>query len=163
MGYRIGFGKDIHRLIKGRDLILGGIKIESKVGEDAYSDGDVLLHSVVDALLGAISEGDIGELFPDSDPRYKNVPSSIFLKKALDILKTRGYKINNIDCYIELERPKISPYKKQIQKNLATLLNIDENDVSIKAGTCEKMGEVGRGEAISAYSLILIEKIEEKQ
>ena len=150
---RIGFGNDIHRLAEGRALMLGGIAIPSKLGEVAHSDGDVLLHALIDALLGAKALGDIGALFPPSDAKYKDADSKELLKKVLELTKP---KIINIDATITLEAPKLRGYIDSIRESLSELLSIDVSRVSIKAKTNEGLGEIGSGAAIKAECIILI-------
>lgn len=158
MSFRIGFAKDIHQLVEGRHLILGTIQIPSEKGEKAHSDGDVLIHAIVEAIFGALGVGDLGTFFPDTDSKYKDVDSSIFLVKANDLLMERGYKISNIDTSIELETPKLRPYIEKMKVSLARLLNIDSSQISVKAGTNEKMDAVGKGEAVVAFATVLLEK-----
>lgn len=150
---RIGFGNDIHRLAEGRALMLGGIAIPSKLGEVAHSDGDVLLHALIDALLGAKALGDIGALFPPSDAKYKDADSKELLKKVLELTKP---EIINIDATITLEAPKLRGYIDSIRESLSELLSIDVSRVSIKAKTNEGLGEIGSGAAIKAECIILI-------
>ena len=150
---RIGFGNDIHRLAEGRALMLGGIAIPSKKGEVAHSDGDVLLHALIDALLGAKALGDIGALFPPSDAKYKDADSKELLKKVLELTKP---EIINIDATIMLEAPKLRGYIDSIRESLSELLSIDVSRVSIKAKTNEGLGEIGSGAAIKAECIILI-------
>ncbi len=151
----VGFGYDIHRLEEGRNLILGGIKIDSNLGVVAHSDGDVLIHSLIDAILGAAGLGDIGEHFPDTDNQYKGISSVDLLNRTLEMIKS--YKIVNVDCMIILEKPKIKDYKPLIKKNIADLLNVSESRVNIKAGTNEKLDSLGRAEACAVYTVVLIE------
>lgn len=151
---RIGFGNDIHRLAEGRALMLGGIAIPSKLGEVAHSDGDVLLHALIDALLGAKALGDIGALFPPSDAKYKGADSKELLKKVLELTKP---EIINIDATITLEAPKLRGYIDSIRESLSELLSIDVSRVSIKAKTNEGLGEIGSGAAIKAECIILID------
>ncbi len=155
--YRVGIGYDLHRLGKNYKLIIGGIEIDSDIGAYSFSDGDCLLHALVDAMLGAAGLGDIGEYFPDTDDRYKNLNSEFFVRKALDLIKKNGFNIVNIDATILLEKPKLSMYKTQIKMNIAKLLDINERFVNIKAKTNEKMGEIGLGLAIAAYVVVLLE------
>ncbi|MCX7737195.1 MAG: 2-C-methyl-D-erythritol 2,4-cyclodiphosphate synthase [Candidatus Kapabacteria bacterium] len=155
----IGIGYDSHRLKEGGKLIIGGIEIESEFGTIAHSDGDVLIHSLVDALLGALAIGDIGELFPDTDLKYKDYNSVLFLEKVIGFVKDRGLKIVNIDTVIILEKIKLSKYKYSIRKKIASICDIDINKVSVKAKTNELMGFVGRGEGIAAITVCqLMEK-----
>jgi len=153
---RVGFGYDIHRLIPGRKLILGGVVIPYSLGEEAYSDGDVLVHAEIDALLGAAGLGDIGEYFPPGDVQWKDISSLILLKKTVDLIHTAGYSIINIDCTVILEKPKITPYKKEIRQNLAEITGIETKDISLKAKTKEGIGETGAGKAVEAYCAALI-------
>jgi len=149
----IGIGYDSHRLKKGGRLIIGGIEIESEIGTIAHSDGDVLVHSLVDAILGAMAAGDIGELFPDTDIKYKDYNSVLFLEKVIEIVKDNRLKIVNIDTVIILEKIKLSKYKEQIREKIASICGIEINKVSIKAKTNEMMGFVGRGEGLAAITV----------
>ncbi|MES2766691.1 MAG: 2-C-methyl-D-erythritol 2,4-cyclodiphosphate synthase [Bacteroidota bacterium] len=153
----VGFGYDVHRLAAGESLILGGIKIESEMGTVAHSDGDVLLHAVCDALLGAAGLGDIGEHFPDTDEKYKDRASTFFLEKVMSLLQQNHYKLINLDCTLVLEQPKILPYKSAIRKSIASICGLDVMRVSIKATTSEKVGFVGRGEGVEAYCICEIQ------
>lgn len=154
----IGFGYDLHKLVKGESLILGGLEIDSPIGTLAHSDGDVLIHSIVDAILGAMGEGDIGEHFPDTDPKNKNIDSKIILSYTLDLMKNNGYSLVNTDNTIVLEKPKLSPFKEAIRKSVASLLDLDEKRVNIKATTNEKQDSMGRGDSIVVYSICQLEK-----
>jgi 2-C-methyl-D-erythritol 2,4-cyclodiphosphate synthase len=154
--FRIGFGIDFHQLVTGRELWIGGIKLEHAKGALGHSDADVLLHAICDAMLGAACLGDIGMHFPDTDDAYKNIDSKILLKKCSELIKKAGYEIGNIDSTICLEFPKIKPYAHKMQQVIADILNINENAISIKATTSEKMGFVGREEGIAAYATILL-------
>jgi len=158
MKIRVGFGYDVHRLADNRDLWLGGIKIEHSQGLLGHSDADVLLHAVCDALLGAANLRDIGFHFPDTAGEYKDVDSKLLLKKTLEVISEKGYKVGNIDATICAERPKINPHIPQMQKVIAEILQISVDDISIKATTSEKMGFVGREEGFAAYAVALIEK-----
>jgi 2-C-methyl-D-erythritol 2,4-cyclodiphosphate synthase len=155
---RIGMGFDVHRLVEGRNLWLGGIKIEHTLGLLGHSDADVLIHAICDALLGAANMRDIGYHFPDTGKEYHNIDSKILLKRTTELLKTKGYKIGNIDATICAERPKINPHVEAMKETLAPLMGISTDDVSIKATTTEKLGFTGREEGISAYAVALIEK-----
>ena len=155
---RIGMGFDVHRLVEGRDLWLGGIKIEHTLGLLGHSDADVLIHAICDALLGAANMRDIGYHFPDTGKEYHNIDSKILLKRTTELLKMKGYKIGNIDATICAERPKINPHVEAMKETLAPLMGISTDDVSIKATTTEKLGFTGREEGISAYAVALIEK-----
>ena len=151
---RIGIGNDLHKLVEKRPLMMGGVEIPSTFGEEAHSDGDVLLHALIDAILGSQALGDIGELFPPEDMSYKNMDSKILLK---EVLKRTSVKIQNLDSIIELERPKLGPWKAQIRESLTALLNLELNQVSVKAKTNEGLGPVGKGEAVKATVMILTE------
>ncbi len=155
---RIGQGYDIHKLVKGRPLILGGINIPSELGEDGYSDGDVLIHAIIDAILGAINLGDIGEHFPPGEAEYKGISSTILLKKISMLLKERSFSIVNLDTTIILEKPKIARYKREIAQNIATILEISPEKTSVKAKTKEGVDATGRRDAIEAYAVILLLK-----
>ena len=160
--YRIGEGYDVHRLDKDRDLILGGVKIPYELGLLGHSDADVLLHAIMDALLGACALGDIGKHFPDSDPKYKNANSLELLKSTKEIIRAHvgesAIKICNIDSTIICQSPKLAPYIDEMRKNIATALDIDINQVSVKATTEEGLGFTGSGEGIAARAIALIEK-----
>jgi len=153
---RSGIGYDIHRLKSGNGLYIGGIKVSDELGFVAHSDGDVLIHSLIDSLLGAIGESDIGELFPDTDPRYKGRDSKYFLEKVVEIYKTGNIEIMNIDSVIIAETPKISPFKSEIINNVSSILNIESERFNVKAKTKEKVGSVGRGEAIESYCISMV-------
>jgi 2-C-methyl-D-erythritol 2,4-cyclodiphosphate synthase len=156
MKLRIGSGIDFHQLVIGRDLWIGGVKIPHTKGALGHSDADVLLHAICDALLGALSLGDIGTHFPDTDNAYKNIDSKILLKKTHDLILSKGYDIVNIDSSLCLEAPKIKPYVVEMQNCIAGILNIAPDAVSIKATTTEKMGFVGREEGLVAYATCLL-------
>lgn len=158
--FRIGFGIDFHQLVTGRELWIGGIKLEHTKGALGHSDADVLLHAICDAMLGAACLGDIGVHFPDTDNAYKNIDSKILLKRCNELITKEGYEIGNIDATICLEVPKIKPHVPKMQQVIATILNIQENSISIKATTSEKMGFVGREEGIAAYATILLTAIQ---
>ena len=153
---RVGLGHDRHRLISGRPLILGGLKIEYELGLDGHSDADVLLHASTDAILGAAGLGDIGEWFPNTDPQWANAASAIFLQRAVEEVCKRGWQISNLDCTIHAEKPKLSPHKRPIAAQVAKLLGIDEDRVNVKAKTGEKVGPIGRHEAIDADAVVLL-------
>lgn len=159
MSYRIGSGVDFHRLTEGRDLWIGGIKIPHHKGALGHSDADVLLHAICDALLGALSLGDIGVHFPDTDNTYKNIDSKILLRKTSELIFSKGYAVVNVDCTLCLEQPKIKPYVPQMQQTIASILQITEQDVSVKATTTEKMGFAGREEGLMAYATVLLHKV----
>jgi 2-C-methyl-D-erythritol 2,4-cyclodiphosphate synthase len=158
MALRIGSGIDFHQLVEGRDLWIGGVKIPHTKGALGHSDADVLLHAICDALLGALSLGDIGKHFPDTDLSLKNIDSKILLAKTFELVKAKGYKIINIDTNICLEKPKVMPYAKEMRKVISSILEIEEDDVSIKATTTEKMGFAGREEGLFANATVLLEK-----
>ncbi len=153
---RIGIGYDIHKLVAGRKLMLGGVDIPYVKGLEGHSDADVLLHAIMDALLGAVSAGDIGEHFPDTDPNNKDIDSAILLKKAYDLVKKKGYVVNNIDTVIVAQEPALMPFKKKMQQRIAKILNLKEDAVNIKAKTNEGLGEIGKREAIASYAVVLV-------
>ena len=159
MSFRIGFGYDVHRLEEGIPFWLGGIEIEHHKGSVGHSDADVLLHAICDAMLGAAALGDIGRHFPDTDPAYKGIASSILLKLTGELLSSRGYEIGNIDSTICLQTPKISPYIPGMQKQIAKQLGLRDDQVSVKATTEEKLGFTGHEEGVSAYAVVLIRAI----
>jgi 2-C-methyl-D-erythritol 2,4-cyclodiphosphate synthase len=159
MSYRIGSGIDFHQLTEGRDLWIGGVKIPHHKGALGHSDADVLLHAICDALLGALSLGDIGVHFPDTDNTYKNIDSKILLDKTYQLIKNRGYKVVNVDSTLCLQAPKIKPYISSMQQTIAAILCIATEDVSVKATTTEKMGFAGREEGLVAYATILLHKL----
>jgi len=158
MSFRVGLGFDTHQFADGRDLILGGIKIEHHQGLKGHSDADVLCHAITDAILGALALGDIGTHFPDTDPAYKNADSIELLKKANSLINKKAYSITNIDSTVIAEKPKLLPYIEQIQNRIAEALGLRSGQVSVKATTSEKMGYVGRGEGINAQAIVLIQK-----
>lgn len=158
MSYRIGFGIDFHQLVEERDLWIGGVKIPHHKGAKGHSDADVLLHAICDAMLGALSLGDIGVHFPDTDAAYKNIDSKILLAKTFELIAAKGYKVVNVDSSLCLEAPKIKPYVADMQKCIAEILQLSSDDVSVKATTTEKMGFVGREEGLVAYASVLLIK-----
>ena len=160
--FRIGNGYDIHRLIEGRNLIIGGVKLQhpDNLGLDGHSDADVLIHSIMDALLGALSLGDIGKYFPPSDQKWKNADSLILLSKVIELIRKQGWEVNNIDNIIVAERPKIGPFVELMKQNISNILQIDSSLIGIKATTNEKLGPEGREEGISCRSVVLLEKKE---
>lgn len=158
MKIRVGFGYDVHALVAGRDLWLGGIKIEHTLGLLGHSDADVLIHAICDALLGAANLRDIGYHFPDTAGEYKNIDSKILLRETVRLIREKGYEIGNIDATICAEKPKLNPHIPAMQQALCTVLSIDPDDLSIKATTTEKLGFTGRQEGISAYATVLITK-----
>ena len=157
---RIGNGYDIHRLVKGRNLIIGGIKLNhpDDLGLDGHSDADVLIHSIMDALLGALSLGDIGKYFPPSEEKWKNANSLFLLSKVIELIRDEGWDVNNIDSVIVAERPKIKPHVELMKNNISKILKIDRNLIGIKATTNEKLGPEGREEGISCHSVVLLKK-----
>lgn len=158
MKIRIGFGFDVHKLVENRELWIGGIKLEHEKGLLGHSDADVLLHAICDALLGAAHMRDIGYHFPDTASEYEMIDSKILLKKTVDLIATKGYTVGNIDATICAERPKMKNHIPAMQKCIADVIGIDEEDVSVKATTTEKLGFTGRQEGISAYATVLIQK-----
>ena len=160
MTIRIGQGIDFHRLEAGLDLWLGGIKIPYKKGCVAHSDGDVLLHAICDALLGAAGLDDIGHQFPDTDLKYRNIDSKILLRNTLQLIKDKGYIVNNLDSTVCLEEPKISPFIKEMKNIISSILETDADNVTIKATTTEKLGFTGRGEGIVCFAVVLLRKKE---
>ena len=154
---RVGMGYDVHQLVSNRDLWLGGIRVPHTFGLLGHSDADVLIHAICDALLGAANMRDIGYHFPDNSQEYHNVDSKILLRKTVELLADKGYRVGNIDATICAERPKINPYIPQMQQCLAQVMNIPADDISIKATTTEMLGFTGREEGISAYAVALIE------
>lgn len=157
--YRIGFGNDIHRLAEGRKLVLGGVHVPFEKGPVGHSDGDALAHAVCDALLGAAALGDIGRHFPDTSPEWHNASSLMFLRRAQALLAEAGYRIANVDSTISLERPRLAPFIPGMKENLAEALGIGAQQVSIKAKTGEGVDAVGKGEAIRADAVVLIEPL----
>ena len=159
MKIRVGLGYDVHRLVEGRELWLGGVKIEHTMGLDGHSDADVAIHALCDAILGAAALRDIGYHFPPSDNKFKGIDSKLLLAEVIKILKGKGYKVGNADITICAERPKINPHIPSMIKVLAPIMEIEEDEVSIKATTTEKLGFVGKEEGIAAHAVVLIEKI----
>lgn len=158
MKIRTGFGFDVHRLVEGRDLWLGGIKIEHSMGLLGHSDADVLIHAICDALLGAANMRDIGYHFPDTSSDTLNIDSKVLLRKTVELIAGKGYVVGNIDATVCAERPKINPHVPAIKACLAEVIGTDEDNISIKATTTEKLGFTGREEGISAYAVVLIER-----
>ena len=158
MQYRIGNGIDIHQLEKGIPLIIGGITIPFKNGPKGHSDGDVLFHAIVDAILGSLALGDIGKHFPSDNPSWKNVESRIFLEHSYKLMDEKGYSVENIDATIILEEPALSPHILQMRENISTILSTDLNQISVKATTTDRLGFIGKGEGISATVSTLIKK-----
>jgi len=158
MKIRVGMGYDVHQLVEGRELWLGGIKIDHSLGLLGHSDADVLIHAICDALLGAANMRDIGYHFPDTSADTLNIDSKILLRKVVDLIATKGYHVGNIDATVCAERPKINPHIPTMKTCMANVMGIDEDDISIKATTTEKLGFTGREEGMSAYAVVLIEK-----
>lgn len=158
MDFRVGFSKDIHRLVENRKLIIAGVVIPYAKGELAHSDGDVVYHAVAESIYGALALGDLGSKFPDDSNDTLNMDSSLIVKCAVFDMALNGYEVNNIDIFISLEKPKLKGYIEQMRNNLATLLKVRPSQVSVKAGTNEGCGEVGRGEAIEATAVVLLKK-----
>ncbi|MBN8194302.1 2-C-methyl-D-erythritol 2,4-cyclodiphosphate synthase [Bacillus sp. NTK074B] len=156
--FRIGQGFDVHQLVEGRPLIMGGITIPYEKGLLGHSDADVLLHAVADACLGSIAAGDIGKHFPDTDPEFKDADSAKLLQHVWALVKEEGYELGNIDCTIIAQKPKMAPYIDEMRQSIATLLEADIAEVNVKATTSEKLGFTGRGEGIAAQTTILIKK-----
>ena len=155
---RIGHGYDVHAFAENRKCILGGVDVPCEKGLLGHSDADVLLHAISDSLLGAAALGDIGKHFPDTDPRYKGADSLVLLKNVSDLVKSKGYKVNNIDATVIAQMPKLAPYIDEMRHNIANALGIDVDFVSVKATTEEKLGFTGRKEGISSHCVCLIEK-----
>jgi 2-C-methyl-D-erythritol 2,4-cyclodiphosphate synthase len=155
---RFGFGYDVHRLVKERKLILGGVEVPFEKGSHGHSDGDVLLHSIANALLGAAALGDIGRHFPDTDPKFKDISSLVILKHVADLLRQKRYSIENIDSTVALQQPKIAPYIDQMQSVIASTLNLKRTQVSVKATTHEGLGFIGAGDGVAAYAVASIQE-----
>jgi 2-C-methyl-D-erythritol 2,4-cyclodiphosphate synthase len=155
---RIGQGFDVHALVPGRKLVIGGVEIPHALGLAGHSDADVLLHAICDALIGAAGFGDIGRHFPDSDPRYKGIDSRNLLREVLRLLQSRALRVINVDSTIIAERPKMAPYIEAMRANIAADLEIDSGDVNVKAKTAERLGALGRGEGIAAEAVVLIDR-----
>ena len=153
---RIGFASDIHQLVANRKLILAGVVVPFEKGEKAHSDGDVVYHALGESILGALALGDLGTHFPDSDPQYKDMDSSLIIKQIKKMMDERNYKVNNIDVSITLEAPKLTPYIEEMRRNIANLLEINIDQVSVKAGTNEQLDEIGKGNAVKAESIVLL-------
>ena len=154
---RVGFGFDVHRLVEGRELWLGGVRLEHTMGLLGHSDADVLIHAICEALLGAANMRDIGYHFPDTDPRYSGIDSKILLRETVRLIREAGYEVGNIDATVCAERPKLNPHIPEMQRCMADVMGIPAEDISIKATTTERLGFTGREEGISAYATVLIE------
>jgi len=155
---RVGFGYDVHPLVPNRPLILGGVRIPYLLGLQCYSDADVVLHAIGDALLGAIAEGDIGRYFPDTDPQYRNIQSTLLLKKILIKVREKGFHILNIDTTIVAQKPKLSEFVPKMAKEIAGVLEVETGRINVKATTTEGLGFAGRGEGIAAYAVALVDE-----
>ncbi len=155
---RIGNGYDIHRLVEGRDLILGGVSIPFEKGLLGHSDADVLTHAIMDALLGALALGDIGQYFPPTDEQWRGANSLVLLQKVMELVQARGYRIQNVDAVIVAEAPKMRPHIANIQEKLATAMGITSQQIGVKATTQEGLGPIGAGQAICAYAVVLLEE-----
>ena len=158
MDYRIGFSKDIHRLVSNRKLILAGVIVPFDKGELAHSDGDVVYHAIAESILGALALGDLGKHFPDNSETTKDMDSALIVKQVVLMMKEKGFRVNNIDVFVSLEKPKLKDYIMQMRSNIASLLEVELDYVSLKAGTNEGCGEVGNGEAVEASSIVLLKK-----
>ena len=156
---RIGNGYDVHKLVEGRKLILGGIEIPHIKGVLGHSDGDVLIHAIMDAMLGALALGDIGQHFPDNDNQYKDIDSSLLLEKVATLIKNRGYRIVNLDSIIVLQNPKVKPYIESMREKISKILQIEKEQVSVKATTEEKLGFTGDESGVKSYCVVLLQKI----
>ncbi len=159
--YRIGLGNDIHPLVEGRPLVIGGVKIESDLGADGHSDADVLIHAITDAILGALALGDLGKRFPNDEERWRNAESVIFLRYAVGLMKEHGYAVSNLDSTVHLERPKLRPYIDQIKTGLAEALEVTTDRVSVKAKTGEGVDAVGERRAVRADAIVILSKVEQ--
>ncbi len=156
MNIRIGYGYDVHQLEEGREFWLGGVRLEHTHGAKGHSDADVLIHAICDALLGAANLRDIGYHFPDTDPQYKGIDSKVLLNNVMQLLRKEGYELGNIDATVCLEAPKVNPYIPAMQACLAQVMDVSENDISLKATTSEKMGFVGRKDGVTAHAVALV-------
>ncbi|MDH4471275.1 MAG: 2-C-methyl-D-erythritol 2,4-cyclodiphosphate synthase [Fluviicola sp.] len=156
MDIRIGFGVDVHRLEEGRQFVVGGVVLPSSFGAVGHSDADVLLHAICDGLLGALNLRDIGYHFSDTDPQYKGIDSTILLENVMKLVSEKGYRVSNIDCTVILEKPKVNPHIPEMQTIIARLLKVDDDRISIKATTHEKVDSFGEGKAVKAYAVCLL-------
>ena len=154
--YRIGIGYDVHQLVKGQKLIIGGVDIQHPFGLSGYSDADVLIHAIADAILGALAEGDIGKHFPSGKPEFKDMPGKVLLSHVFNIMRKRGYRINNLDATVIAQKPKITEFIPQMRNNLSSILFSNTDNISIKATTTDKLGFVGRGEGIAAEVVVML-------
>jgi 2-C-methyl-D-erythritol 2,4-cyclodiphosphate synthase len=158
---RIGFGYDSHRFTEGRRLIIGGVDVHYEKGLLGHSDADALIHAIVDAIIGALGEGDIGRHFPDTDPQLKGISSLVILKRAADMAVQRGYYVNNVDTTVILEKPKLSASIEEMRRNVAKVLGTDYSRINVKAKTNEKMGFIGRGEGVAAFAVVTLGRVKE--
>ena len=158
MDYRIGFSKDIHKLVENRKLIIGGVVVPFEKGELAHSDGDVLYHALAESILGALALGDLGKHFPDNSDETLNMDSSVIVSRVVQMMEERRYEVNNVDIFVSLEKPKLKDYILAMRENIARLLKTNIDQVSVKAGTNEGFGEVGQGDAIEASSIVLLRR-----
>ena len=156
--FRIGLGTDLHRLVEGRKLLLGGVPLDFNRGEDGHSDGDVLIHAIIDALLGASALGDIGSFFPPEDDQWKDCDSSLLLKQVISKISSEGWKIENIDCVVKLKAPKFIPYRNKVLENLSKIMGIEKERIFVKAKTGEKLPPVGTSEAVEAECVCLLSR-----
>lgn len=156
--FRTGLGTDLHRLVEGRKLLLGGIQLDFNKGEDGHSDGDVLIHAIIDSLLGAAALGDIGTFFPPEDDKWKDCDSSILLEEVMNKITEDGWKIENLDCVVKLQSPKFIPYREKVIENLASIMKIEKERIFVKAKTGEKLPPVGTSEAVEAVCICLLSK-----
>ena len=157
--FRIGIGSDIHRLVEGRPLVVGGVKIDSELGAEGHSDADVLCHALCDAILGALALGDLGKHFPNDEERWRNAESFIFLRYVVGLMKERGFSISNVDSTVHLEKPKLRPYIDDVRKGLAEVLETETNCISVKAKTGEGVEAVGERRAVRADAIVLLAKV----
>jgi len=156
---RVGFGYDSHRFAEGRRLIIGGVEVNYEKGLLGHSDADALIHAIVDAIIGALGEGDIGKHFPDTDPHLKGISSLVILKRVADLAVQRGYYVNNVDSTVILEKPRLSSSVEEMRRNIAKVLGTDYSRINVKAKTNEKMGFIGRGEGIAAFAVVTLAKV----
>lgn len=156
--FRIGLGTDLHRLVEGRKLLLGGVPLDFNRGEDGHSDGDILIHAIIDALLGASALGDIGSFFPPEDDQWKDCDSSLLLKQVISKISSEGWKIENIDCVVKLQAPKFIPYRNKVLENLSEIMGIEKERIFVKAKTGEKLPPVGTSEAVEAECVCLLSR-----
>jgi len=156
LNFRTGFGFDVHAFAENRKLIIGGIEIPNDKGLEGHSDADVLIHAICDAMLGALSLGDIGIHFPDTEVKWKNADSAVLLKNVNELIQVKGYELGNLDCVLAMEKPKISPYIDRMKNRIAEILSVDSDQISIKATTTEKLGFVGRSEGVACFATVLL-------